>query len=71
MSTLFMAFWTTTKSLLDHLTGRLAGTGGPILVPVGDELGWPMSVVTSLAGFAGARRAQPAGDRTAIPAALR
>jgi len=40
-------------------------------LPVGGEIGWPKSVVTSLAGFAGARRPQPAAGRTAIPAALR
>jgi hypothetical protein len=40
-------------------------------LPVGSEIGGPKSVVTSLAGFAGARRPQPPGVRTPIPAALR
>ncbi len=31
----------------------------------------PKSVITSLAGFAGASRPQPLGGRTAIPAARR
>jgi len=61
----------TSESLLDQHAVRLAATSGPILLASWSEIGWPKSVVTSLAGFAGARRPQPAGGRTAIPTALR
>jgi len=42
----------TTESLLDQCAERLAGTGSPILLASRSEIGWPKSVVTSLAGFA-------------------
>ena len=45
----------------------ITGTGGPILVANQSEIGWPKSVVTSMAGFAGARRPQPAGG---LPSSL-
>jgi len=35
---------------------QLLGGHGAILVVSRSEIGWPKSVVTSLAGFAGARR---------------
>ena len=50
-----------------HLVGRFCV--GQRFSRVCDRL--PKSVVTSLAGFAGARRPQPPGGRTATPAAFR